>query len=234
MIKKMQKTICALAVMTSFSLPALAADGVEIKVIGTIAPAACTPTVAGGGVIDYGTIASNSLSSTDYTVLPVKSVDLNVVCSAPSKVALKSVSSRLNSVAGASSENSIGAGYVPNVGTLSSQKVGLGLTTGGAKIGGYSVVVDEILVDGVSADSVLFSDDNGIAWTKTTGLSFPLFNSLAPAHRLLTVSNGTVPESFTTLSTKVKVEGYLNKADEIDLNSPIDLDGLSTIELVYM
>ncbi|UXZ19937.1 DUF1120 domain-containing protein [Pseudomonas sp. YeP6b] len=42
---------CALAVLATTSLSALA-DSVDVKVIGTITPASCKPTLAGGGVVD--------------------------------------------------------------------------------------------------------------------------------------------------------------------------------------
>ncbi|WIE52931.1 DUF1120 domain-containing protein [Pseudomonas sp. GM17] len=56
---------------TAFSLGAHAAS-VEVKVIGTIIPNACTPTLAGGGTIDYGTHSSTDLSTNDFTLLPEK------------------------------------------------------------------------------------------------------------------------------------------------------------------
>jgi len=80
------RLITALAVFTTYS--AIAADSVEVKVIGTIVPAACTPSIVGGATIDYGTIKSSTLTADNYTLLPVKHLDLAITCDAPAKVAL--------------------------------------------------------------------------------------------------------------------------------------------------
>jgi len=44
----------------------------------------------------------------------------------------------------------------------------------------------------------------------------------------------TTPVSFTTLSGTMEIQAYLNKASELDLTKEVQLDGLTTIELVYL
>ncbi|WP_408980587.1 DUF1120 domain-containing protein [Pseudomonas sp. B21-032] len=41
------------------------ADNADLRVIGTIAPSACTPVFVGGAVVDYGVIASGNVGA-DY------------------------------------------------------------------------------------------------------------------------------------------------------------------------
>lgn len=110
----------------------------DLSVIGTIAPSACTPTL-GGGTVDYGTIASSSLSATAYTVLPEKVMSIAISCNAPAKVALMGNSGRPGSLAGAL-EYGDGQGRAP-VDFASGRQavVGLGLH-GTEQIGGYSML----------------------------------------------------------------------------------------------
>ena len=83
----MKKTVLALALLAT-TASAFAADSVDVRVIGTIVPAACTPTLSGGGTVDYGTIKADTISATDYTVLPEKQISFLDPCDAPAKVAL--------------------------------------------------------------------------------------------------------------------------------------------------
>ena len=42
------------------------------------------------------------------------------------------------------------------------------------------------------------------------------------------------PAAFKNLTINLTVQAYINKASELDLTKPVILDGLSTIELVYL
>ncbi|MEB7587824.1 DUF1120 domain-containing protein [Serratia rubidaea] len=236
MMKQMQQSVCALAVLAATTLPAMAASTVDVRVIGTITPTACTPTLSGGGTIDYGAINPNTLSATDYTVLEERQIDFSITCDAPAKVAIKSTNGRPNTVAG-STETAAGSAFPPagvsifgqtNLGVL-----GLGLD-GTAKIGGYAVRLEQgtIVVDGSINANNLASTDNGTTWLGTASGAFNVPN----AERLITWGNGTntIPIAFTTLTGKLGAQAYLNKSSELDLTKPVALDGLTTIELVYL
>ena len=51
MFNTIKKTSCALAVLAATALSAHA-ESVDVRVIGTITPAACMPTLTGGGTTD--------------------------------------------------------------------------------------------------------------------------------------------------------------------------------------
>ncbi|MFL1501608.1 MULTISPECIES: DUF1120 domain-containing protein [unclassified Pseudomonas] len=224
---------CALAVLATTSLSALA-DSVDVKVIGTITPASCKPTLAGGGVVDYGSISPDSLSDTAYTVLPVKTVALSIICDAPAKVALKPVNGRPNSLAGAT-EGVSGAGYSPValLGFPLVSAVGLGLD-GTSKIGGYALGTETATTtaDGVAVDAIQKWDAGG---SDTWGLRQKASLIASDYMNTSWAKTGTlVPIAFKTLNAQISVQAYINKKTELDTSKPIALDGLTTLELVYL
>lgn len=231
-MKNFQKTLCALTVVMT-SLPALA-ESVDVQVIGTITPAACTPTINGGGVIDYGTIRPDTLSDTDYTVLPVMNVGISISCDAPAKVALMASSGRPGTVAGVTTEYNQGQATAPAgvtiFGSTGISVVGLGLD-GAAKIGGYGLRITNILLDGNTATGIA-RHPTGTDWIGNgSGQMFDRYYA-----RLLSFGDdaATGPKAFEQMSGDVGVQAYLNKASELDLTKPVRLDGLTTIEMVYL
>ncbi|WP_330220783.1 DUF1120 domain-containing protein [Pseudomonas frederiksbergensis] len=70
----MKKCFAALSTTALISLApyALAASSTDLTVTGTITPSACTPSLSGNGVVDYGKISAR---------------DLNQDTSTPSKIA---------------------------------------------------------------------------------------------------------------------------------------------------
>ncbi|KFD14546.1 hypothetical protein GSMA_02017 [Serratia marcescens subsp. marcescens ATCC 13880] len=40
--------------------------------------------------------------------------------------------------------------------------------------------------------------------------------------------------AFTTVAGKLGVQAYITKTSELDLSKPINLDGLTSLELVYL
>lgn len=238
MMKHMQKTICALAVLATTSLPALA-ESVDVRVIGTINPTACTPTLSGLGTIDYGTIKPNELNNDTYTVLDEKQIDFTITCDAPAKMAITAVNGRPDTVAGAT-EGAGGAAIAPEGVTLfgtggDTAVVGLGVD-GTTKIGGYGVRIDNstVTADGESVttlnSSLGTSGDELWGTSAAGGLYHPT------VHRAVSwgAAGTRFPTAFTTLNGKLGVQAYINHASELDLTKPVRLDGLTTIELVYL
>jgi hypothetical protein len=152
----------------------------------------------------------------------------------PAKVAIKATSQRGNSavnqangsLAVVSSGNSL-------FGTTSVAAVGLGLD--GAKgIGGYGIrlAAGTMMADNVAVDSIQ-SNGNTTAWAKTS-YGFLFNNSTSIRYSTWAATGTTTPIAFTTLTGKLGVQAFINKASELDLTKPIALDGLTTLELVYL
>ncbi|WP_419245743.1 DUF1120 domain-containing protein [Serratia sp. NFX21] len=212
-----------------------AADSVDLKVIGTITPVACTPTLSGGGTVDYGTIKADTLKADDYTVLPEKSLDFSITCDGNAKVAVNAFSGRMGSTVG-DAEATNGASTIPAGITLlgdvtTVQAFGLGLD-GTKKIGGYSLKFDitSTKADGVAVDIITRAGLTGTWFKSPTG-------SLVskPSYQPSWAATGTLtPVAFKTLANKLRVQAFINKASELDITKPIQLDGLATLELIYL
>ncbi|MCT4704953.1 DUF1120 domain-containing protein [Enterobacteriaceae bacterium H16N7] len=231
MLIRIEKNACTLTVIAFISFSAIATDSIELKVIGNISPSACIPTLTSGGVVDYGTINANTLSADSYNVLSSKQLDLSISCGAPAKVALKSINNRPNTVAGAT-EGAGGAASSP-VNLLGNGRmpvVGLGMA-GDAKIGGYTLTLSDSQADGESAE-LLTQTKGETTWISDTNQT--LFSDSAEVLTTWGAVSTTVPFAFKTLSARLNVQAYLNKSSELDVTQPINLDGMSTLELYYL
>ncbi|CAI1644206.1 MULTISPECIES: DUF1120 domain-containing protein [Serratia] len=237
---KKTRLVTFLAASAVFSASSsIAADSVDLKVIGTITPVACTPTLSGGGTVDYGTIKADTLKADDYTVLPMRTLDFSITCDGNAKVAVSAISGRPGTALGAD-EASNGAATVPagvtlfglDSATQSVQAFGLGLD-GTNKIGGYGVkmALSNAKADSVVVDTLYRKDNPNSAWTKAaSGLI-----SVQPYQHISWATTGTLtPLAFKTLATTLDVQAYLNKTSGLDISKPIQLDGLATIELTYL
>jgi hypothetical protein len=223
-----------LALMLSVTLPALAVS-VDISIISRLTPAACTPTLSNGGTIDYGMIKPSQLSADSYRVLPEKQLDFTIICDAPAKVAVRTINGRPNTMAGVT-ENSLGTALIPApvFGAANQTYVGVGLgLDGDAKIGGYGIriVPNSTYADSTAVDSVQ-SNDNGTNWQPSSGNM--MGNGEAPLQMTWAQIGSTVPTAFITFNAKLAVQAYLNKISNLNLTHPIVLDGVATIELIYL
>ncbi|MGO3587274.1 MAG: DUF1120 domain-containing protein [Serratia liquefaciens] len=238
-MKKMQITACALAVLTIISLPSYAKD-IEVKVAGTITPSGCTPTLSGDGAIDYGVIKSDSLTLDAYTTLEQKDLVLTITCDAPVKLALEAKNGRPNTLAGVATEDAISGAALAPVGSLTGmfgvpEVVGLGLSNS-ARIGGYWIRASIMTADGTSAGvGTLKRDGSSGKWTNISNDSANNLYSIG-FKRQISWSRGAMrePEAFKNVTINLRVLTYINKASELDLTKPVILDGLTTLELVYL
>lgn len=232
---KAVNNLIALALMAAFSTQSMAAS-IDVKVIGTIAPVACTPTLSGGGTVDYGKISTSLLSSTTYSLLEEKKIDFAITCEAPVKMAVKAINGRPTTIAGAV-EGASGFGNAPVSGFFgtttsgTTSVAGLGLASE-KKIGGYALRIDPTSVTTDEAKADLITSTSNNAWTKSTLGSLV---STASTIQTTWAKVGTAtPVAFTTMSGKLGVQAYINKLSELDLTADITLDGLTTLELVYL
>jgi hypothetical protein len=238
-MKMMQKSLLALAVMATTALNVQAASNVDVKVIGRIDPGTCTPTLSGGGTIDYGTMSPSTLAATGYTLLAEKQLDFAIDCTAPSKVAVKVVNGRPNTVAGAtegaSGFASIGAGLVAIFGSTSGGMgvAGLG-ESNGVKVGGYGIRITPgtVVADTKPVSSLQANNIASPTWGATTVGS--MLSNTTVRGTSWAATGTTTPIAFENLSGKLGVQAYLNEKSAFDLSNTVQLDGLSTLELVYL
>ncbi|MCS3509242.1 DUF1120 domain-containing protein [Achromobacter sp. JUb104] len=213
-----KKISTAAFIAASFAAAAGAnAQSIDVRVIGTITPAACTPTIAGGGVIDFGIIPAASLNTTSFTQLPTKSVPFSISCDAPTYVAITAVDNRADSA-------------VTNIiGTQQNYIFGLSKAAN-ANIGGYVMELEQgsFTADGKSVLTVS-SNDGGTTWGVSTYGRLP-----QGALRSWSLTSNGTPVAFTNLAGTFAVTAAINKAEELPLRDEIQLDGLATLEMVYL
>ncbi|MBE4810069.1 MULTISPECIES: DUF1120 domain-containing protein [unclassified Enterobacter cloacae complex] len=238
MLNNFMKTAVTAALLVS-GIHAASAESVQVNVIGTIVPAACTPTLSGGGVVDYGNIKASTLSADAYTLLPVKSLDFAISCDAPARVALHAVNDRPGTLAGGEVANGVGKAPVNVFGNTSGlyPVVGLGLD-GTKKIGGYGLTITggTVTADGNPVDSITNAQNDGTGTWYSSGKGLGAGTPFSWTPRSISwAQTGTlVPVAFKTLAGKLDVQAYINKASELDLSHAVKLDGQTTLEVVYL
>lgn len=227
----MKQSIIAMALLASTAVPVMA-QAIDVSVVGNITPASCTPVLGGGGVIDYGNINPTTLNATDYTTLTQKTVSFGINCDAPAKIALRATTMQLGSTAG-NPENAYGVATAPvKLNGMTGGAVGLGFD-GQDKIGGYAINLTSLLVDSKSVDRLYQKADMGNKWGKDTNGN--LFTVSNVEVLLSWGTTGTiVPVAFEQMTGNLNIQAYINKISELDLSKPIALDGLTSIELVYL
>lgn len=230
MMNAIKKTACALAVLTASTT--VMAESIDVKVIGTITPTACKPTLARGGTIDYGTINPNTLKKDEFTILAEKQIDFAITCDAPAKVAIAAKSGRGESAVSRDGTLALISTGNTLFGYPTMSAAGLGLD-GNKGVGGYGLRIQPstIQADGKKVDGIV-SNGNTTSWGKTEQGSL---YSVTTQRYVSWAAPGTLtPIAFTTLSGKLGAQAYINKASELDLTKPVKLDGLTTLELVYL
>ena len=199
---------------------ASAATTAELKLIGTIIPAACAPNFVGGSTIDYGNIPVGALNVTEQTMLPEKHTSLSVTCDAPVKFALS-----------ASDERS--ATVVSTLATIdgytASAKYGLGTAENGAKIGAYSLQIDNE-TSGTGSTFRVTSSDGGNTWVRFGG------GLSSDGAKLIGFSNGqnNAPAAHKSVTMDMRIVAAIDKAENLPVTDEINIDGLATIEVVYL
>lgn len=235
MIKMINRN-AVFAALCALSTPVFAAGSIDVKVNGTIMPAGCTPSLSNGGVLDYGDIPFSQLSETNYTHLGVRDVSLTINCGAPIKFAIEAKNGRPGTLAGSSElgPNSVGAAPITLHGSSSQNAVvGLGYGTNNTKIGGYSILMKDVVADG-SATAPIMSQDYGESWLGASG-NANLYHRSAPVIVGAALNSGSRQiGAFKTVTATISVDSYINKQSELDLSSPVKLDGLTTLEIYYL
>ena len=235
-MKNFKLSFCVVTLMAVTSTQAMA-ESVELAVKGTIIPAACTPSIT--GEINYGNVTAEQLSATDYTVLDKKEVDFAINCDAPVKVAIRTINGQPGTVAGGGPilANTSQQSPVDLLGMVKPTIVGLG-ADGEDAIGGYAI---GLVTAGMTADSEdmkpKYSTDNGSKWTSSLDSISNLYRVTTAGTALLYTWNldGVLgAAAIKDFSAKLAVQAYLNKKSELDTGKAIQLNGLTTIELVYL
>lgn len=216
------KKLVALSVLSATMLSSMTAHAAtaELKLIGTITPAACVPNFTGGATINYGNIPASSLNQSAQTNLPNKTTVLTVACDAPIKFALKAVDERA-------------ATLIPEINLPAAPNpvymFGLGAASNGAKIGAYGVQMSNVTTD-AGTTRTMRSLDGGANWYFNGGA----FGSDGRLIAFSDVSGSMLPAAHSSLTADITIVAAVDRASNLPLTSEIAIDGLTTIEVVYL
>ncbi|HCJ7370872.1 TPA: DUF1120 domain-containing protein [Enterobacter hormaechei subsp. xiangfangensis] len=245
-----KKVLSAATVAVAFGLSAFAAQAandVTLKVVGTINPAACTPTLPDGGVVDYGTVLNQNIAPTGATnklvQLGQKSITLNISCESNMSVAFTSTDNRLDSRVNLSSTAFIaGSGTDKSDFSNTAGAFGLGKTSAGVSIGAYTVAIntEAVTADGANVDTLVTGSitEGQRSWEKVApGLGYLCsLNGCTGYQKANTVATAgtTQPKAFKQLSVPLLVTSAVQDNSVLGTTDVITLDGNATISLVYL
>ncbi|WP_347904291.1 DUF1120 domain-containing protein [Pseudomonas purpurea] len=187
---------------------ALAASSTDLTVKGIITPEACTPNLSNGGIVDNGKISSKDLKQTNPTLIGKHTLTLTVKCDAAIPFALHSIDNRNGSAA-----------Y--------SSRYGLGLINGTQKLGGYSLILSNLIADGAPAQPIA-SYDGETNWFGENNWDPDLYMSVGA------VGGDSQPIAVQDLTLDLLVETLIARADGLDLTNEVNIDGSATLELKYL
>jgi len=199
------------------ALNAQATTSAQLVVRGTITPAACNLSLAGSGIIDYGTIRSGELSRTAFNPREERTTSLVINCgTTPARFGLTFTDLQ----AGSKVTGILGAGFTE------AQNYGLGMV-GARRTGGYSVTLRDLRSSGTTLFPIMRTGLG--AWYNSDG-------KVAQSPNQYSWRNGVTitPAAISQLTGTLAVKAVINRARDLDLSRDISIDGRATLVLSYI
>ncbi|AZF03879.1 DUF1120 domain-containing protein [Pseudomonas sp. R5-89-07] len=191
----------------------------ELSLTARFAPASCEPTLSDNGLVDYGLMHARDLNPDKDTVLPTRSLLLNIACDGPAHYALRMVDNRDGSATGGTSETAYG----------------LSLDNSQNKIGRFYVYIDPLQTRADELPQVYRTDSTtaGSAWSSASAFQIPLG---ARSYLGFTDTAGSThgPVAIQHLNTTLSVSTFLAPMNSLDLTAEVELDGSATLEVIYL
>lgn len=191
----------------------------ELSLRARFAPAACTPQLSNGGLVDYGTLPAKSLNAENETPMATKTLLFSVNCDAPARFALLMKDNRDGSATGGTDETAYG----------------LDVDNSRNKIGRFYLTIDPA---DFSADTqpLLYRTDStsgGAAWSSASSRQIPM---AAHSYLAFTDSLGSTsgPVAIQNLAGTVRIKTYLAPMNALDLSTDVHINGSGTIEIIYL
>ncbi|MBI6906832.1 DUF1120 domain-containing protein [Pseudomonas sp. SIMBA_059] len=202
----------AAALMLAGVSTASAASSVDLSVTGKITPAACTPILSNGGLVDHGKVSVQDLKPRGNTQLPDATLTLEVNCEASTTLAIKVTDNRSGTVS-----------Y--NNGTASF--FGLGLAANDKKIGWYEVRMNNATADGELREMIESVD--GSTWLYAGTHWQPDWM------RALNGASGSyAPLPMQTFKADLAIATWITDKTTLPVAEEILIDGSATLDVVYL
>lgn len=208
---------------------AASAQSQEIKVTGTIRPAACTALFGGSsnGEVDYGTISRAQLPPNANKKLETKTLNFSVNCDSPTHFGIQMSDNRSpTKVLGLASTASGGA-----TGVGENSMYGLG-DPGGKKIGAFRLAMKNFKGNGGNDLTYISSSEGDTSWSASNdGLQTGRMQSWRLASD---TASAVAPGAFSSVTGELTVTAVLNKPELLPTGNAVVLDGSATLDLHYL
>lgn len=191
----------------------------ELTLRASFAPAACTPRLSNGGLVDYGTLLAKDLNVDSETPLPTKTLLFSVSCDAATPFALLMHDNRNGSATGGTDETAYG----------------LDRDNSQNKIGRYYLHIDpaDFTADALPMLYRTDSTSGGVAWSSASSRQIPM---AANSYLGFTDSAGSTsgPVAIQNLAGTVRIKAFLAPSQSLDLRDVVHINGSGTIEIIYL
>lgn len=234
----MKKEVLAIALALSTS--SAFAESIDLKVTGKIIPPACTTAFAsGGGTVDFGNILTSTLNPSKATALAeIKSVPVTITCDEATRVGVTFTDQRADS----RPTEDLGVYTDPNMSLGKDGYFGLGFTAADSttKIGAYTLAIGKTGATNADGKSLYAASsfDGGSTWSALyRDMRLPIYTSKAEVVGFSdsddTIGSGLV-SAEKLLNFNVDVSVIINSLSELQVKDEIVLDGLTSIDVVYL
>lgn len=205
-------------------------QGFDIKVTGTIQPAACEAVITGGDTFDFGTIPAGSLEQDTFTYLGMRQTGFRILCLTPTRLMLQPRDNR---------EGTTGS-LMPGDDSRETY-FGIGMDSRNSPIGGWMASLGTLLVDGGNDLAVISTRDNGRTWRPSLTIDVP--NNVIPFRKYkagvseqysIAKAGEATPRAFSLLSGTLTAEVYITSASTLNTSSQLPFNGSVTVEMIYL
>lgn len=179
-----------------------------LQLSGIVRPAACAPSFANDGVVDFGAIAPQSLPGDSPAQLEKKTINLTIDCVAPTRIAVAFSAHR----------------FVPGV------RAAYGMSRIGARwIGLYDVNFEtgSAVADGKPMHIFYARRHNGQWQRKTPGLA------LTPSHRYAWRRADDLAHAASNFSVDISVQPTVMIGGHSFAPGPVPVSGTATLDVLY-
>jgi type 1 fimbria pilin len=215
------KNMAIVALLVAAGNAVAAGPTATLQVKGTITPAACTPTLANGGIVDYGSTSSSEITSGANLRLANKDIGINITCTGATKMMFSVTDNRSDSA-------------VLVTQYTAKSTLGLGKTTDDKSIGGYAITYNTLMVDG-EAGTVIGSDDS-VNWERSdSSMAFWVNGNAGPAGMTSFAKAGeSVPTAFENVTLNLRISDLALSKEMKDITEVQNLDGNATLNFSYL
>lgn len=202
------RNLLAVALLASAG-NAVGASSVDLTVKGLITPSACTPSLANGGVADFGKTAAKDLRPNWPTYLPWQEMQMTITCEAATLIAI------------AAKDNREGSDSYGDYSTF-----GLGLINGSEKLGFLKISPSKTYADGIYVRTI-GSRDGGTTWGAEVSFMDDDLTAFA-------VPGTFIPVPIRQLTTDLQIQPAIAPSKDLTLTKEEAIDGSVTLTVHYL